>query len=235
MKFTRVSRIWKDSFRQRDFAWRWKAFWFKRVYTSRMPFDLSSMPLPARFRPEVPMDDDAFLAFCRANDSLRIERESSGEIVVMTPAGGRSDRRGLFICRELDYWAEEDGTGVAFGPTAGFILKDGSTLSPDAAWVRNAPWDALPPERQEKFLPFCPAFVIEVLSSSDSLRKAKKKMLQWIANGAELAWLFDPYRKTVSIYRASPPGSPEVLSEPDSIEAGEPVAGFRLTLRRIWD
>jgi Uma2 family endonuclease len=201
-----------------------------------MTYEIASIPLPARVRLEIEieMDDDAFFAFCRANDGLRIERESSGEIVVMTPAGGRSDRRGVFIIRELDYWAEEDGGGVAFGSTAGFVLPDGSTLSPDAAWVRKALWDALPPERQEKFLPFCPAFVIEVLSSSDSLRKAKDRMLRWIANGAELAWLFDPYRKTLFIYRADSPEGPEMLFEPDSIEAGAPVAGFRLTLRRIW-
>ncbi len=181
------------------------------------------------------MDDDAFLVFCRANDNLRIERESSGEIVIMTPAGGQSDRRGLFVARELDYWAEEDGRGVAFGATAGFNLPDGSTLSPDAAWVRNEQWEALTPERREKFLPFCPAFVVEMLSSSDSLSVAMRKMEQWIANGAELGWLFDPYRKTLAIYRAGAAEGPEVLWEPDSIEAGEPVMGFRLKLRRIWD
>jgi Uma2 family endonuclease len=199
-----------------------------------MTYDLSSIPLPARFRPDVAMDDDAFLAFCRANDGLRIERESSGEIVMMTPAGGRSDRRGLFLARELDYWAEEDGRGVAFGSSAGFILPDGSMLSPDAAWVRAEVWNALSPELQEKLLPFCPDFVVEVLSRTDSLREAKDKMEQWIANGAQLGWFFDPYRKTLSIYRASAPDSPEILSEPDAIEAGEPVAGFRVTLRRIW-
>jgi Uma2 family endonuclease len=180
------------------------------------------------------MDDDALLAFCRANDGLKIERGSSGEIVMMTPAGGRSDRRGLFLARELDYWAEEDGRGVAFGSSAGFILPDGSMLSPDAAWVRAEVWEALSPELQEKLLPFCPDFVVEVLSRTDSLREAKDKMEQWIANGAQLGWLFDPYRKTLSIYRASAPNGPEILSAPASVLAGEPVEGFEVTLRRIW-
>ena len=98
-----------------------------------------------------------------------------------------------------------------------------------------AQWESLTPERREKFLPFCPAFVVEVLSSSDSVKVAREKMEQWIANGAELGWLFDPYRKTLAIYRAGVVGDPEVLEEPDSVEAGEPVAGFRLTLRRVWN
>ena len=199
-----------------------------------MSYDICSLPLPARFRPDGEMDDDAFLAFCRANDGLRIERERSGDIVVMSPAGGGSDRRGLFVARELDCWAEKDGRGVAFGSTAGFVLPDGSTLSPDAAWIRRSAWDQLTPELREKFLPFCPAFVVEVLSSSDSLRRARDKMEQWMVNGAELGWLFDPYGKTVSIYRADGSGV-EVLKEPDAVVAGEPVAGFRLTLRRVWE
>jgi Uma2 family endonuclease len=200
-----------------------------------MLYDVSSLPLPATVRPEDAMDDDALLAFCRANDGLRIERESSGEIVMMTPAGGQSDRRGLFLAGELDHWAEEDGRGVAFGSSAGFILADGSMLSPDPAWVRSEVWEALTPEQQEKLLPFCPGFVIEVLSRSDSLQDAKAKMEKWMANGAGLGWLFDPYRKMLSIYRASTPGMQEILSAPASIEAAKPVEGFQLLLRRIWD
>jgi Uma2 family endonuclease len=199
-----------------------------------MQFSLSGLPLPVRIRPAVPMTDDEFLAFCGANDLLNIERQSSGEIIVMTRAGGASDRREIFVASELLYWAEEDGRGIFFGSSAGFILADGATLSPDAAWVRRELWEALTPEQREKFLPFCPDFVVEVISPSDSVSEAQDKMKQWIANGAQLGWLFDPYRKTLAIYRAGRPDEPEVLFEPHSIEADEPVAGFRLTLRRIW-
>ena len=199
-----------------------------------MEFSLSALPLPVRIRPAKRLSDDEFLAFCGANDLLNIERQSTGEIVVMTPAGGESNRREIFVASELLYWAEEDGRGISYGSTAGFILPDGATLSPDAAWVRRELWEALTPEQREKFLPFCPAFVVEVISPSDSVREAQDKMKQWIANGAELGWLFDPYRKTLAIYRAARPDDPEVLLEPDSIEAEDPVAGFRLTLRRMW-
>jgi Uma2 family endonuclease len=60
-------------------------------------------------------------------------------------------------------------------------------------------------------------------------------MEKWMANGAGLGWLFDPYRKMLSIYRASTPGMQEILSAPASIEAAKPVEGFQLLLRRIWD
>ena len=91
-----------------------------------MEFSISSLPLPVRLRPAVPMTDDEFLLFCRRNDLLQIERQSSGEIIIMSPAGGESDRREIFAASELLYWAEEDGRGVSYGSSAGFILPDGA-------------------------------------------------------------------------------------------------------------
>lgn len=46
----------------------------------------------------------------------------------------------------------------------------------------------------------CPDFVIELLSSSDRLAKTQAKMQEWIANGAQLGWLVDPYAKSVHVY-----------------------------------
>jgi Uma2 family endonuclease len=58
------------------------------------------------------------------------------------------------------------------------------------------------------------------------------KMEMWIANGAKLAWMIDPYAATVSVYK--PGAAVEVLERPEWVEAGEPVAGFRLAMARLW-
>ncbi len=57
-------------------------------------------------------------------------------------------------------------------------------------------------------------------------------MRMWMENGAQLASMIDPYAETVSVYRAG--GSIEVLLRPDLVEAGEPLAGFRLNLAAMW-
>jgi Uma2 family endonuclease len=58
-------------------------------------------------------------------------------------------------------------------------------------------------------------------------------MREWIANGAELAWLIDPERLAVEVYR---PGSePDVLVEPERVAGEGPVAGFVLDLRQVWE
>ena len=57
-------------------------------------------------------------------------------------------------------------------------------------------------------------------------------MAQWIANGAQIAWLIDPIEKTVHIYR--PGQSPEVHSHPTSVQGSGIIAGFELVMERIW-
>jgi Uma2 family endonuclease len=106
-------------------------------------------------------------------------------------------------------------------------------LSADAAWVSPDRWNALSKAQRRTFPPLCPDFVVEILSASDSRTVLESKMLVWIANGAQLAWMIDPYRATLSIYR--PNAAVEVLNRPDAVEAGEPVAGFRLSTLLLWD
>jgi len=38
-------------------------------------------------------------------------------------------------------------------------------------------------------------------SESDALKDLKEKMNDWIANGAQVAWLIDPFEQNVLIYR----------------------------------
>jgi Uma2 family endonuclease len=175
---------------------------------------------------------DAYLAFCRANPDLRVERTAEGEIIVMPPAGYESSFRNAKVTRQLDRWAERDGRGTAADSSAQFLLPDGSALSPDAAWVSNKSLARLTPKQRTEFPALTPEFIVEVRSPSDRLKTAKAKMEQWIANGVQLAWLIDGDAKTVYIYR---PGRAAEIRRGIQKLAGEgPVAGFVLDLRSIW-
>lgn len=176
--------------------------------------------------------DAEYLAFCRANPDLRLERTAEGEILIVPPAGSESSYRNSKLTGQLDRWAEEDGRGKAFDSSGQFMLEDGSALSPDAAWVSNAALRRIPREKRKEFLHLCPEFVIEVMSPSDRLKQAKAKMEQWIANGAQLAWLIDGDAQTVYVYRK---GHPVKTHRGMNKLAGEgPVEGFVLQLAAIW-
>ena len=197
-----------------------------------MEYTLASLALPICLRPETPMSDEAFLRFSAENDSLRMEREANGEILVMTPAGTKTglvnQRIGVF----LTLWADEDLRGVTFDSSAGFKLPNGAIRSPDAAWVSRSRWEALSDAEQDAFSPLCPEFVIELVSPKDRVAAVRKKMGEWIANGAEVAWLVDPQRRVVEVYRVGE--EVDVYENPTSVQGTGCVAGFCLVMERVW-
>ncbi len=179
------------------------------------------------------MSDEELLRFCAANDTVRVERDANGEILVMTPSGSRTSSMNSRITRLLDEWADADRCGIAFDSNGGFTLPDGSMRAADAAWVLRSRWEALNERDQARFAPLCPDFIIELRSPHDSLAGLNAKMIQWIANGAQLAWLIDPIERQVSIYRTGE--ATEVHRDPTSVRGDGVMAGFELVMARIWE
>ena len=179
------------------------------------------------------LGDEEFYNFCVQNPDLSIERTEQGEIVIVPPAGGESSFQSGDVFAQLRQWAKRDERGKAFESSAMFLLPRGAGLSPDAAWVSKQQLSLLKREQLKKFLPVTPEFVVEVMTPSDRLRRMKRKMEEWIANGVQLAWLIDGEAKAVFIYR---PGLAVEERRGVKYVAGEgPVKGFRLDLTDIWE
>ncbi len=150
----------------------------------------------------------------------------------MTPVGTRGSYREDEVSFQLSSWARRDGRGRNSSPNAGWNLRDGSTLSPAASWTSNARVEVFSAEEQERYLPICPEFIIEVRSKSDSVKMLRAKMETWIENGAQLAWMIDPFARTVSVYR--PGQTPQELASPIEVYGEGPVSGFTLETDQLW-
>ena len=194
--------------------------------------DLSQLDFPLTLRPNVPISDEELLSFSARNAPWRIESNGEGEIIIMTPVTGMGGANEAYVFRIFTIWAEQDGRGVDFSPNTGFKLKDGATLSPDIAWLPLERWNTLTPVQKDSFVPFCPDFLIEVRSKSDRRRIVEEKMLRWMENDVQLAWLVDPIDATVTIYRPNLPT--QTLERPDVVHGDPPVAGFQLPCTRLW-
>ena len=179
------------------------------------------------------MTDAEFERFCAANEPTRFERDANGEIIVMSPGFAEGGGAELEVGTDLMIWTRADGRGKAFGPNAGFTLPDGSIRMADASWIALARWSRFTESERKSYPPICPEFVIEVRSETDRLKALREKMEMWIANGAELAWLIDPQRRVVEVYR--PGEAAEVHENPTSIQGVGPVRGFELVMSRVWD
>ena len=104
--------------------------------------------------------------------------------------------------------------------------------SPDAAWLSLPRWSALKADERERFGPVCPEFVIELVSPSELLPELERKMEAWIASGAALGWLINPFARTVTLYRTY--GAPETLRGVTHVRGEGPVDGFVLPTSRIF-
>ena len=178
------------------------------------------------------MSEAQFYELCHRNPDLQIERNAQGEVIVMPPAFSDTGNRNNKISYQLTRWAEQDGTGECFDSSAGFTLPSGSMRSPDASWIKLERWDALTEAQQASFAPICPDFVIELRSSSDTLKSLQAKLQEYIENGVRLGLLIDRQSCTVYCYRAD--GSVVVITEPDSVSCDPELPDFTLQMAKIW-
>jgi Uma2 family endonuclease len=179
-----------------------------------------------------PVTHEEFAELCVQYPDLRLELTSSGELIVMPPTGSETGRRNSKLNSQLDVWASKEGSGITFSALAGFTLPNGAIRAPDVSWVRRVKWDSLTDRQKRGFAPICPDFVIELRSESDSLPVLLNKMEEYIENGATLAWLIDPKRRRVYVYKV---GEEVVVLEDPVAVSGEPfLHGFELQLEEIW-
>jgi Uma2 family endonuclease len=175
---------------------------------------------------------ERFEELCAEYPELRLELTSSGELIVMPPAGMETDRRNTDLIAQFVIWAKSDRTGVAFGPTAGYTLPNGAIRSPDVSWIRRERWDNLTQFERDRFAHIYPDFAVELRSPSDRLTTLMNKMEEYIENGASLGWLIDPQKRRVYVYR---PGEEVVVLEDPKVVSGDPLLpGFKLEMEEIW-
>lgn len=199
--------------------------------------------LPVRVPPEMRynffiiidgnVSDREFEKLVQLNDEMWFERTAEGAVEIMPPPKSDTGAKNQRITLQLGVWADEDGTGVAFGPTMGFKLPNGAIRLPDASWVERTRLAALTAKQKKEYFPLCPDFVIELRSATDRLPRLKEKMEEYIANGAKLGWLIDPLERKVFIYR--PDVEAEVLDDPANLIGDPLLPGFILHLQKIWE
>lgn len=182
-------------------------------------------------KPARPVTDEELLELSRRNPEYRFERTATGELIV-TPTGGRSGRRSGRIMQQLANWTDRHG-GAAFDSSTLFRLPDGALHMPDASWVRTERWNALSDAEQEGIVPLCPDAAFEVASKSDTREDLREKMRAYLANGAQITVLIDPYERRVEVYR--PGREPEIHTNPRAVALDPELPGFTLDLGAIFE
>jgi Uma2 family endonuclease len=180
-----------------------------------------------------PMSDDAFVQFCAQFPDYFIEMSAEGEILIMPPSDFLTSAQIGKIYQQLSKWSDAGCGGWVTESSGGYVLPNGSRRAPDVAWFPSDKIGLLDRKKRPRFPHFAPDFVIELRSPDDRLSRLRVKMQEWIDNGTSLAWLIDPERRAVEIYK---PGiEPKTLLDVVTVDGEGPVTGFVLDLRPVWD
>ncbi len=196
----------------------------------------------------ITLTSEEFYQLCQDNPDLKLERNATGELIIMPPTGGETGKRNVNLILQIAQWNEQNQLGEVFDSSTGFTLPNGADRSPDVSWVEKSRWDSLTKEQREKFLPLCPDltkeqrekflplcpdFVIEILSPSDRLPKVQEKMQEYLENGCRLGLLINRKKQELEIYR--PHQQVEIIQAPQSFAAEDVLPGFSLNLQKIWE
>ena len=150
------------------------------------------LPWDLRLTPE------QFERVCQANPESLLELAADGAVIAMTPTGGETGSRNSRLLIQLGMALSRGQPSLRiFDSSTGFLLPDGSVLSPDAALVLEERWQGLSPEQRRSFPPLSPDLVIELASTSDEgprgVAALRRKMDLYQANGVRLGWLLLPH------------------------------------------
>ena len=179
------------------------------------------------------MTDEEFVEFCARYPDYFIEMSAEGEILIMPPSDWLTSAQIGEIFGQLRDWSRAGKRGWVTESSGGFVLPNGARRAPDVGWFPSDKPGIPACKKRPRFPHFAPDFVIELRSPDDRLSRLRPKMREWVDNGASLAWLVDPERRAVEIYR--PGREPETLVNLETVAGEGPVEGFVLDLRPVWD
>ncbi|HEX8191240.1 MAG TPA: Uma2 family endonuclease [Pyrinomonadaceae bacterium] len=165
------------------------------------------------------------------DDGFRYELVK-GELRKMSPSGWE---HGLVVVNAtllLAQHVKTNNLGACSGAETGFkIASNPDTVrAPDLAFVSR---ERIPEgDAPKNFLAVAPDLVVEVLSPGDTYTEVEEKVEEWLAAGVRAAWVLNPKRRGVTVYRSLTDVTR--LSEGDVLEGGEVVPGFRCRVSEIF-
>ena len=155
-----------------------------------------------------------------------------GELINMSPTGGKHGKIALKVGRLLGNYVEEHSLGTVCAAETGFlVMRDPDTVrAPDVSYIAK---ERIPPEGEpDGYWEFAPDLAVEVISPSDRWSKVEEKVKEWLCAETFLVWVINPKGRSVHIYRDLK--HVQLLMEEDTLTGEEIVPGFSLPVAEIF-
>lgn len=132
----------------------------------------------------------------------------------------------------LDYIEDGHDLGVVHGADSPHRFFAGQIRYPDVAFVS---YDRLPGGKptEEPIAPWVPNLAVEIISTSNTPREMELKLGVYFSSGVQCVWYAYPKTRTVDVYTAV--DEKTTLTEDDSLDGGEILPGFKLSIARWFN
>ena len=151
-----------------------------------------------------------------------------GKLVEKMPTGDPHSRGVKWISYALTQYEVDTGYGEVRTGEPGYRLETApdTVRAPDVAWIASG---RLPPGTRG-YPNLAPDLAVEVRSPRQDL---SDKAQMWLRYGSREVWTADP-EPPVSITRHRPGQPPVTLYEDDTLDGGDLLPGFSITVRRLF-
>ena len=166
-----------------------------------------TMPAPPVLAPAGEFWTDEELMALPDNEGQRYELWD-GELIIMSPATVRHEEISMRLAVAMYQYADQHRLGQVYGGNLGCRLNPLTVYAPDVSFVSKERLRVICRD-PDKFTKGAPDLAVEVLSPSDTIRLTESKIADYFAHGTRLAWLVNPRRLQVRVYRR--PGEPCLL------------------------
>ena len=152
-----------------------------------------------------------------------------GQITVMSPCGIESDEVASEINRQLGNWVRPRRLGRIVGSSGGYKLPnpDEDVRAPDVSFIKA---ERMPHTTQD-YSQVVPDLMFEVVSKTDSLKKLRAKITQFLDLGTQVGILVDPRTSIMEVY--SDRGK-LTLSNDDILTLPDLLPGWEMDVASIW-
>ncbi|MEX0715939.1 MAG: Uma2 family endonuclease [Planctomycetaceae bacterium] len=135
------------------------------------------------------------------------------------------------VCRIMDFPHVHD-LGIEVLSNGPFYVAADRILAADVAFIS---WDRIPGRRipREPVARIVPDLTIEILTEGNTIAEMERKLRDYFEAGVRLVWLIDPPTRTATIHTA--PNHCESIPPNGSIDGGDVLPGFTLSLRELFD
>ncbi|MDZ7727484.1 MAG: Uma2 family endonuclease [Dehalococcoidia bacterium] len=158
-----------------------------------------------------------------------------GEVVCMAPAGGEHGGVAVRLGSAFDWYVRKNNlgrVGVEIGYRLRGSIRTGSD-APDVSFVRA---DRLPEGRLPRtFLEGPPTLAVEVVSPNDVDADVAGRVEEYLAAGAERAWVVRPVQRTITVHW--PNGDAHTYRSADVLGSGDAafsIDGFELAVDDVF-